>query len=168
MPGSIQVLSMWQLEKRKKQKPSEQTNKTKSLQNGKDICPQGACILMGGDRQPTKYGGQDTICGVVIKAREEKRRSGVGVGVGAGAGGREGYTNQSSLGDLPEEDLLNKARKEMRRVSCGDPGERAGTTSVLTHSGDRKTAQKNRQPVDWQVRLAPGGWHRKGSQSPFC
>ena len=55
VPGSIQVLSMWQLEKRKKQKPSEQTNKTKSLQNGKDICPQGACILVGGDRQPTKY-----------------------------------------------------------------------------------------------------------------
>ena len=164
MPGSIQVLSMWRLEKRKKQKPSEQTNKTKSLQNGKDICPQGACILVGGDRQPTKYGGQDTICGVVIKAREEKRRS----GVGAGSGGGRVTQTRAVWGDLPEEDLLNKARKEMRRVSCGDPGGRAGTTSVLTHSGDRKTAQKNREPVDWQVRLAPGGWHRKGSQSPFC
>ena len=131
-PGSIQVLRIWQLEKKKKQKPSKQTNKTKSLRNAKDTCPQRACILVGGDRSPTGYVGQDTNCGLVIKAKEEKRRCGAG----------QGHTSQSRLGDPPEKDPLNKARKEAR-ASCGDPGGSAGTTSVLRHSGDTKAARRN-------------------------
>ena len=103
----------------------------------------------------------------MIKAREKTQRSGVGAGRG-GAGQGRVTKPRAVWGDLPKEDPLNKAWKEVTGASCGDPGGRAGTTSVLTHSGDRKAAQKNRELVDGQVRLAPGGWHWRRSQSPFC